>query len=59
MLKRTHKGTFHKLSAKHLGRYVGEFVGRHNMRNKDTLVQMRLIALRMDGARLRYRDLIA
>ena len=32
MLKRAHKGTFHRLSAKHLQRYVSEFVGRHNMR---------------------------
>ena len=48
-LKRAHKGTFHRLSPKHLHRYVGEFVGRHNMRELDT----------MDGARLRYDDLIA
>ena len=31
-LKRAHKGTFHRLSPKHLHRYVDEFVGRHNMR---------------------------
>ena len=30
MLKRAHKGTFHKLSPKHLDRYVQEFAGRHN-----------------------------
>ena len=29
MLKRGHKGTYHKMSNKHLGRYVDEFVGRH------------------------------
>ena len=33
MLKRAHKGTFHKMSPKHLGRYVQEFAGRHNIRD--------------------------
>ena len=40
MLKRAHTGTFHKNSRAHLHRYIGEFAGRHNMRNKDTLDQM-------------------
>ena len=59
MLKRAHKGTFHKLSAKHLGRYVGEFAERHNMRSLDTLAQMAWIVRRMERAQLRYRDLVA
>lgn len=58
MLKRAHKGTFHHLSAKHLHRYVSEFVGRHNMRPLDTLQQMAMIAKRMVGCQLRYRDLV-
>lgn len=58
MLKRAHKGTFHKLSAKHLSRYVDEFASRHNIRDKDTLDQMRLIVLSMGSARLRYQDLV-
>ncbi len=58
-LKRAHKGTFHRLSPKHLHRYVDEFVGRHNMRNLDTLQQMSLIAKRMESAQLRYKDLVA
>ena len=58
-LKRAHKGTFHRLSPKHLHRYVDEFVGRHNMREMDTLDQMRVIALGMVGTRLRYEDLIS
>ena len=41
MLKRAHMGTFHKLSPKHLDRYVQEFAGKHNMRNSGTLTQMR------------------
>ena len=36
MLKRAHMGTFHKLSPKHLDRYVQEFAGKHNMRNPGT-----------------------
>ena len=32
VLKRAHKGTFHKISHKHLDRYVTEFAGRHNTR---------------------------
>ena len=59
MLKRAHKGTFHKLSPKHLDRYVQEFVGRHNLREKDTLDIMAAIVDGMRGKRLKYRDLIA
>ena len=59
MLKRAHKGTFHKLSPKHLDRYVQEFAGKHNLRHSDTEDQMRGLVERMDGKRLRYDDLIA
>ena len=59
MLKRAHKGTFHKLSAKHLNRYVQEFAGKHNLRNNDTLAQMAVVALSLAGRRLKYHDLIA
>ena len=59
MLKRAHKGTFHKLSAKHLDRYVQEFAGRHNIRSLDTIEQMQHVVARMVGKRLMYRDLIA
>ena len=34
MLKRAHKGTYRKMSRKHLDRYVSEFVGRRLV-NKD------------------------
>ncbi len=57
-LKRAHKGTFHRLSAKHLHRYVDEFVGRHNMRDMDTLDQMAQIAEKMTDSQLRYKDLV-
>ena len=59
MLKRGIVGTFHHLSPKHLDRYVGEFSGRHNVRDRDTIDQMSTLARGMVGKRLMYRDLIA
>lgn len=59
MLKRAHKGTFHKLSPKHLDRYVQEFAGRHNMRELDTIDLMAGIRRGMEGKRLTYKRLIA
>lgn len=59
MLKRAHKGTFHKISPKHLQRYVSEFAGKHNHRGSGTLVQMRDTVARLIGRNLLYRDLIA
>ena len=59
MLKRAYKGTFHKISPKHLGRYVEEFAGRQNVRELDTLQQMESIARGLLHKRLKYSDLIA
>jgi len=59
MLKRGHKGTFHKISQKHLARYVNEFAGRHNIRGTDTIDQMGIIVRQSVGKRLRYRELVA
>ena len=59
MLKRAHKGTYHKISAKHLQRYVDEFAGRHGVREQDTLDQMQSVVARMVGKRLGYRELTA
>ena len=59
MLKRAHKGTFHKMSPKHLDRYVQEFAGRHNLRELNTIDMMGAMADGMQGKRLRYRDLTA
>ena len=59
MLKRAHKGVYHKFSVKHLQRYVHEFEGRHNVRDADTIDQMAGVVTGMNGKRLRYRDLIA
>lgn len=57
MLKRGYHGTYHRMSAKHLGRYVAEFSGRHNLRPLDTIDQMGLLAAGMVGKRLSYREL--
>lgn len=59
MLKRGYKGTYHKMSAKHLSRYATEFAGRHNVRSLDTIAQMTMLAKGFDGKRLRYDDLVA
>ena len=58
MLKRTHKGTFHKISKKHLNRYVNEFVVRPNLREEDTINQMEIVVAGMIGRRIMYRDLV-
>ena len=59
MLKRAHKGSFHKFSPKHLDRYVTEFADKHNIRDADTGEQMGNIVQRMEGKRLQYDELIA
>ena len=59
MLKRAYIGTFHKMSPKHLDRYVTEFCGRHNIRDLDTLRQMEHVVARMVGKRLTYQELKA
>ena len=58
-LKRAHNGTFHRLSPKHLNRYIQEFAGKHNLRESGTLDQMRDVVARLVGRRLLLRDLVA
>ena len=58
MLKRGYYGTYHRMSPKHLDRYVNEFEARHNDRPLDTLDQMAATARGLVGKRLRYADLI-
>ena len=58
-LKRGHKGVYHKISPKHLQRYVDEFAARHNVRDADTIDQMRSMVASMAGKRLPYETLIA
>ena len=58
-LKRGRNGIDHKMSPKHLDRYVTEFVGRHNIRDADTIEHMAGGVAGMAGKCLRYTDLIA
>lgn len=57
MLKRGYHGIYHKMSPKHLGRYVSEFAGRQNMHKMDTIDQMATVVLGMENKRIRYREL--
>ena len=59
VLRRGYHGTFHKISPKHLHRYVNEFATRHNMRPQDTEAMMAETVARMIGKRLTYEALIA
>ena len=59
MLKRGYYGTYHHMSPQHLERYVKEFTGRHNQRQRDTVDQMGIMATGLRGKRLRYADLVA
>ena len=59
MLKRAHMGTYHKLSPKHLDRYVQQFAGKQNFREFDTADQLGAIASSMTGKHLPYEKLIA
>ena len=58
-IKRAYQGTFHKISPKHLNRYVQEFTGKHNIRDQDTLDQMRAMVAGLVGRNLLYRELTA
>ena len=59
MIKRAIMGVYHKISPKHLGKYIAEFVARQNMKARDTIDQMKLIAECFEGKRLKYCDLVA
>ena len=56
-LKRGYYGTYHRMSQKHLQRYVDEFVGRHNIRELDTTSQMESTAKGMFLKLLTYKRL--
>ena len=58
-LRRAHMGTFHKFSPKHLQRYVNEFAAKQNVRDMDTVDQMRHVVRQMPNRRLTYKRLKA
>ena len=53
------QGDIHRLSPKHVHRYLAEFVACHYIRDLNTIRQLEHIVARMVGKRLVYRDLIA
>lgn len=57
MLKRSYVGVYHKMSEKHLQRYVDEAVGRHNGRQEPTMSQISGVVQGMLGKRLSYKEL--
>ena len=59
VMKRGYKGIYHRMSPKHLQRYMNEFAGRLNIRDKDTLEKMAIVSKGLFGKRLLRRDLIA
>ena len=59
VLKRAHKGVYHKFSPKHLHRYVADFAARHGVMDMDTIAQMGYAASAMVGKRMTYQMLIA
>ena len=58
LMKRGYMGTYHKMSGKHLNRYVGEFAGRFNDRDRDTVDQMEAMARGMLHRHMSYKQLI-
>ena len=56
--QRGYQGICHKMAPKHLRRYVSEFSGRHNVRDRDTIDQMAGFVAGTNGKRHRYEDLI-
>ncbi len=57
MFKRSHKGTYHKMSPKHLQKYVDEFVWRQNNRPLDMAKIMSELVKGLIGKRLTYQNL--
>ena len=59
LLRRRYHGTHHRVSPKHLYRFVNEFAGRLNERVRDTADIMATLARHMVGKRLTYARLMA
>ena len=57
MFKRSYQGTFHKISPKHLDKYIMEFAGKQNIREMGTLDQMGWMVEGLKDKSLQYADL--
>jgi transposase-like protein len=58
-LKRSIDGTHHRVSRRHLDRYLAEFDYRHNTRNVSDSTRTRTLIAQVGGRRLTYRPVIA
>ncbi len=56
LFKRGLYGTNHRMSVRHVGRYLTEFAGRRNARNGDTAERMRRMARGLVGMTLTCRQ---
>lgn len=58
MMKRGYVGVYHRFSRQHLDRYVKEYAGRRNLRERDTVQQMSQLVAQFSAVRLTWRDLV-
>ena len=59
LFKRGYYGIYHRMTVKHLHRYLHEFTGRAGIRGMDTMDQMEFMARHMAGRTLTYKRLTA
>lgn len=58
MLYGSHHGVYHKMSRKHLNRYVNKLETQHNDCESGTVDQIENLVRQADGKWFQYRDLI-
>ena len=59
MLKKAHKGTYHKMRTKQLGRFAEGFFGRHKIRGLDLTDQLKQVVAGKNGTRLKHDELMS